>query len=133
MAHPRRRLRPFSPQPPIQFLLSFPSSLLQQTGSSTSALQYIASNMDVRRQFPTVHWIWGGGISSVYEVHPLIVVKVPKPGEFEREQFQRELKIYEAFSQHPPCPSVVQCFHYTNNGIFLEYMRGETLFQFACM
>ncbi|EER42688.1 protein kinase [Histoplasma capsulatum var. duboisii H88] len=83
--------------------------------------------MDVRRQFPAVHWIWGGGISSVYEVHPLIVVKVPKPGEFEREQFQRELKIYEAFSQHPPCPSVVQCFHYTNNGIFLEYMRDVCL------
>jgi hypothetical protein len=33
----------------------------------------------------------------VYEVHPRIVVKVPKSGDFEREQFQRELKIYKIF------------------------------------
>lgn len=83
--------------------------------------------MDVRRQFPNVHWIWKGGISFVYEVHPHMVVKVPKPGDFEREQFRRELKIYEIFSQHPPCPSIVQCFFYADNGIFLEYMRGATL------
>ncbi|CAG7928283.1 unnamed protein product [Penicillium olsonii] len=31
------------------------------------------------------------------------------------------------FSRHPPCPSIVQCFFYTDNGIFLEYMRGATL------
>lgn len=50
--------------------------------------------MDIQHQFPSVHWIWGGGISFVYEIHPRIVVKVPKSGEFEREQFQKEVKIY---------------------------------------
>lgn len=81
--------------------------------------------MDIQRQFPGVHWIWGGGISYVYEVHPTIVVKLPKEGDFEREQFQKEARIYEIFSRQPrPCPSVVQCFYRTDNGIFLEYMRG---------
>lgn len=83
--------------------------------------------MDIQRQFPDVHWIWGGGISFVYEVHPRIVVKVPKSGEFEREQFQKELEIYQVFSQNPPCSSIVQCFLSSDNGIFLEYMRGTTL------
>lgn len=85
----------------------------------------IVMNTTIQRKFPGVHWIWGGGISFVYEVNPCIVVKVPKSGEFDREQFQNELKIYEIFSQHPPCPFVVQCFFYSDNGIFLEYMRGE--------
>ncbi|KAK9646409.1 hypothetical protein HCH54_005158 [Aspergillus fumigatus] len=83
--------------------------------------------MDIQRQFPGVHWVWKGGISFIYEVHPRIVVKVPKSGEFEREQFHKEVKIYEIFSQHPPCPSVVQCFYHTGNGIFLEYMRDMSL------
>ncbi|KAJ5707102.1 hypothetical protein N7488_006903 [Penicillium malachiteum] len=83
--------------------------------------------MAIQQQFPNVHWIWRGGISFVYEVHPRIVVKVPKSGEFEIEQFRKEIKIYEIFSQHPPCPSVVQCFFYADNGIFLEYMRDVTL------
>ncbi|EAS36715.3 uncharacterized protein CIMG_02069 [Coccidioides immitis RS] len=26
--------------------------------------------MDIQHRFPGVPWIWGGGISSVYEVHP---------------------------------------------------------------
>ncbi|GFG01086.1 CBL-interacting serine/threonine-protein kinase 20 [Aspergillus udagawae] len=83
--------------------------------------------MDIQRQFPGVHWVWKGGISFIYEVHPRIVVKVPKSGEFEREQFHKEVKIYEIFSRHPPCPSVVQCFYNTGNGIFLEYMRDMSL------
>lgn len=83
--------------------------------------------MTIQQQFPGVHWVWKGAISFVYEVHPRIVVKVPKSGEFEREQFRKELKIYEIFSRHPPCPSVVQCFFYTDNGIFLEYMRDVSL------
>ncbi|KAE8354953.1 kinase-like domain-containing protein [Aspergillus coremiiformis] len=83
--------------------------------------------MDIQRKFPGVHWVWGGGISFVYEVHPLIVVKVPKSGEEEREKFRKELKIYEILSQHPPCPSLVQCFLYTTDGIFLEYMRDISL------
>ncbi|KAJ5934934.1 hypothetical protein N7466_004481 [Penicillium verhagenii] len=79
--------------------------------------------MNIQRQYPTVYWIWGGGISFVYEVHPRIVVKVPKSGEFERQQFHKELEIYRMFSQNPPCPSIVQCFHFSDSGIFLEYMR----------
>ncbi|KAK2804736.1 hypothetical protein FQN50_006474 [Emmonsiellopsis sp. PD_5] len=83
--------------------------------------------MGKQRQFPDVHWIWKGAISFVYEVHPRIVVKVPQAGEFEREQFAKELKIYEIFSQRPPCPSIIECFHYTDKGIFLEYMRDVSL------
>lgn len=60
----------------------------------------------------------------MYEVHPRIVVKVPISDEFEREQFRKEHRIYQIFSQHSPCPSVVQCFLSADNGIFLEYMRG---------
>ena len=80
--------------------------------------------MTIQDQFPEVHWVWKGAISFVYEVHPRIVVKVPKAGEFEREQVQRELRNYEAFLQQPPCSSIVKCFSYTDDGIFLEYMRG---------
>lgn len=58
--------------------------------------------MDIQHQFPSVHWIWEGGISFVYEVHPRIVVNVPRP-----------------------CPSIVQRFTFqTDSGIFLEDMRG---------
>ncbi|KAJ5360339.1 hypothetical protein N7517_009530 [Penicillium concentricum] len=78
--------------------------------------------MDIR-QFPSVHWIWRGGISFVCEVHPCIVVKVPKSEEFEGEQFDKELEIYWIFSRSPPCPSIVQYFLFSGNGIFLEYMR----------
>lgn len=80
--------------------------------------------MDNQRQFPGVHWISNGATSSVYEVHPRIVVKVPLPGEFEREQFKKELEIYDILSRRPPCPSIVQYFYYTDKGIFLEYMRS---------
>ncbi|RAQ62930.1 hypothetical protein COH20_011393 [Aspergillus flavus] len=83
--------------------------------------------MTVPDQFPEVHWVWKGAISFVYEVHPRIVVKVPKRGEFERDQFQKELKIYKTFLQQPSCPSIVQCFFCADNGIFLEYMRDESL------
>ena len=82
--------------------------------------------MNIQSQYPTVHWIWGGGISFVYEVHPRIVVKVPKSGEFERQQFHKEVEIYQMFSLNSPCPSIVQCFHFSDKGIFLEYMRGVT-------
>lgn len=80
--------------------------------------------MATQRQFPGVYWIWKGPISFVYEVHPRIVVKVPNSGEWEREQFRNDLKIYKILSQHPPCPFIVQCFFYADSGIFLEYMRG---------
>ncbi|KAE8406690.1 kinase-like domain-containing protein [Aspergillus pseudonomiae] len=62
--------------------------------------------MDIQHQFPGVHWVWGGGISFVYEVYPLIVVKVPKSGQEEREKFRKELKIYEILSRHPPYTSL---------------------------
>ncbi|KAL2859091.1 protein kinase [Aspergillus pseudodeflectus] len=83
--------------------------------------------MEIQREYPNVHWIWRGGISFVYEVDPHIVVKVPQNGDFEKDQFKKELEIYKTFSQNPPCPSIVQCFYYTDNGIFLEYMRDGTL------
>jgi hypothetical protein len=30
-------------------------------------------------------------------------------------------------SQQAACAFIVQCFHYTDDGIFLEHMRGDTL------
>ncbi|KAI2011903.1 hypothetical protein LOZ39_004369 [Ophidiomyces ophidiicola] len=68
-----------------------------------------------------------GGHLLSYEIHPRIVVKVPKPGDFEREQFRKEVQIYRIFSKHPPCPSLVQPFSYSDSAIFLEYMRDECL------
>ncbi|KAL4913012.1 serine/threonine protein kinase [Aspergillus aurantiobrunneus] len=82
--------------------------------------------MDIKEQFPEVHHIWDGAISFVYEVHPHIVVKVPRC-EDSMERFQNELKIYDILSRHPPCPQLVQPFYYTDKGIFLEYMPDESL------
>jgi hypothetical protein len=59
----------------------------------------------------------------VYEVNPLIVVKVPKPGIEEREQFRKEVEIVRILSYHPPCPQLVSCFLF---GIFWG-MRGICL------
>ncbi|RDW63241.1 Serine protein kinase [Aspergillus mulundensis] len=83
--------------------------------------------MSIQRQFPGVHWVWRGGMSYVYEVHPLIVVKVPRPGEDKKDRFREEVKIYELLSRHPPCPFLVHCFLYSEDGIFLEYMRDISL------
>lgn len=66
--------------------------------------------MDLLHQFPNVHRLHKGGISSVYEVHPQIVVKVPKAGEDEREQFRKEPNIYRILSRNPSCNSSVRCF-----------------------
>lgn len=88
---------------------------------------HLLPSMDIQQSFPNVHWIWQGEISFVYEVDPRIVVKVPKPGAFQKRQFDNEVRIHEIFSRHSLCPSVVQCFFYTDNGIFLEYMRGADL------
>ncbi|KAL3447517.1 hypothetical protein BJX65DRAFT_276902 [Aspergillus insuetus] len=68
--------------------------------------------IDTQRQFPSVHLIWGAGIYFVYELHPLIVVKVPNLGEFEKQQFCEEVKIHRLFSQNRSCPSIVQCFFF---------------------
>ena len=80
--------------------------------------------MATSSDFPDVHYIWEGGISYVYEVNPQMVVKVPQEGECEEEQFQNEVKIYDKLSKYPPCPYLIDCFHYCENGIFLEYMKG---------
>ncbi|KAL4939669.1 hypothetical protein BDV06DRAFT_214091 [Aspergillus oleicola] len=66
----------------------------------------------------------GWGIAYVYEVNPHIVVKVPQSGECEEEQFQNEVRIYDILSKYPACPYLIDCFHYCENGIFLEYMKG---------
>ncbi|KAJ5100382.1 hypothetical protein N7456_006434 [Penicillium angulare] len=76
--------------------------------------------MSAREQFPEVHWIWGGGISFVYDVHPCIAVKVPRSGAEERELFQREVNIRKTISRSPPCAYIVQCFHHADNGLFLD-------------
>jgi hypothetical protein len=74
-----------------------------------------------------VHWIWGGVIFFVYELHPLNVVKVPKLGEYKKQQVRKEVKIYQIFPQKRSCPSIVQCFFFSGNDIFSEYMRGKSL------
>lgn len=84
--------------------------------------------MDIQRRFPGLNWMCLGGTSFIYEVHPLIVVKIPRPGEEEKAQFLPEVNIYKILSQHRPWLSIVQCFFYTNDGIFLEYMRDTSLF-----
>ncbi|KAJ6020981.1 hypothetical protein N7540_006485 [Penicillium herquei] len=83
--------------------------------------------MNIRTQFPHVRWIWEGGISFIYEVHPRIVFKIPQQEESEREQFQKELEIYRIFAQSPPCPYIVQCYLLAEIGIFMEYMRDANL------
>jgi hypothetical protein len=88
---------------PAQLLLEPLSLALQQSLRSAYIL-----TMEAQHEYPSVHWIWRGGISFVYE----------------EEQFKKELEIYKTFYQHRPCPSIVRCFYYTGNGIFLEYMRG---------
>lgn len=44
----------------------------------TCFLSDSVAEMRHQDKFPDVHWIWKGGISYVFEVHPRIVVKVPK-------------------------------------------------------
>lgn len=41
---------------------------------------------------------------------------------YRTEEGQRATDVLD--TRRPPCPSVVQCFFYSGNGIFLEYMRG---------
>jgi hypothetical protein len=69
--------------------------------------------MDIRQQFPDVQWIWKGGISFVYEVHPHIVVKVPKSDGFERTISERTQTLRNIF------PAFALPFH---NAVFL--LRG---------
>jgi predicted Ser/Thr protein kinase len=82
--------------------------------------------MSIQRKFPNVHWLATGATSTAYEVHPRIVLKVRQPGEEPQKQFQNEVKILRIlFSQETPCPYLVQCFLFTDDCIFSEYMHGE--------
>lgn len=81
--------------------------------------------MATERKFHVV-FIVPGSISSIYQIDPGIVVKIPKNDDFAREQFCKELEIYKILSRQAACEFIVQCFHYTNEGIFLEYMRSDT-------
>lgn len=84
--------------------------------------------MSIKHEIPNVHWLVSGGNSCAYEVHPAIVLKVPLPGQEEKEQFRNEVEVLKKiFSQQTPCPYIVQCFLFTDGGIFSEYMHGELL------
>ncbi|ODH14017.1 serine/threonine protein kinase [Paracoccidioides brasiliensis] len=83
--------------------------------------------MSLERQLDDLFWVSEGANCYVYEVNPLIVVKVPKAGDQEREQFRKEVEIFNILSHHPPCPYVISCFLHTNECIFLEYMRDICL------
>jgi serine/threonine protein kinase len=83
--------------------------------------------MDAKNCAKGLPWVSWGGNCYVYEVNPLIVVKVPKPGAEERAQFRKEVEIFRILSHHPPCPQLVSCFMFTEKGIFLEYMRDICL------
>lgn len=80
--------------------------------------------MAIERKFQ-IGLLLPGGISYIYHIHPRIVVKIPQNDDFAREQFCKELEIYKLLSRQAACEFFVQCFHYTNEGIFLEYMRGD--------
>jgi serine/threonine protein kinase len=83
--------------------------------------------MDPERRLENVFWVSEGGNCFVYEVNPLIIVKVPKPDDEERKRFRKEVEIFDILSRHPPCPYLISCFFYSNDGIFLEYMRDICL------
>ncbi|OAX79398.1 serine/threonine protein kinase [Emergomyces africanus] len=83
--------------------------------------------MDLERLLDDLFFVSEGANCYVYEVNPLIVVKVPKAGDQEREQFRKEVEIFNILSRHPPCPYVISCFLHTNDCIFLEYMRDICL------
>ncbi|KAJ5169272.1 uncharacterized protein N7500_002055 [Penicillium coprophilum] len=83
--------------------------------------------MEIRDQFQNVHLIAFGGISFIYQVGPGIAVKVPHTDDFARQQFCNELEIYKTFSRQASCAFIVQCFYYTDDGIFLEHMRDGSL------
>lgn len=85
-------------------------------------------DMSTQSQLEGLHWVNEVANSFVYEVTPLIVVKVPRTGSEEREQLSKELEIYKVLSQHAPSPFLVSFFLYTSDGIFLEYMRDTSLF-----
>ncbi|KAF7588612.1 hypothetical protein BBP40_005472 [Aspergillus hancockii] len=72
-------------------------------------------------------WVSEGANSYVYEVTPLIIVKVPKPGPEEKERFNRELEVLNILSRHPPSPYLVTCLLHIPGGVFLEYMRDMSL------
>ncbi|KAF3491951.1 serine/threonine protein kinase [Arthroderma uncinatum] len=83
--------------------------------------------MSSKLQLDDLHWISEGANCHVYEVNRFIAVKVPKPGDQEREQFRKEVKVLDILSSHPPCPYVVSCFLHNDDCIFLEYMRDICL------
>ena len=82
--------------------------------------------MEIEKEFQSLHLKASGSISSVYQVDPGIVVKVPKNDDFARQQFCKELKIYKILSRQAACAFIVQCFYHTKEGIFLEYIEGDT-------
>ncbi|KFY05241.1 hypothetical protein O988_00153 [Pseudogymnoascus sp. VKM F-3808] len=83
--------------------------------------------MNLERHLEDLPWLGWGANCNVYEVTPLIVVKVPKQGSDERKQFRKEVEIFRILSRHLPCPQLISCFLHTNDGIFLEYMRDNCL------
>ncbi|CAG8376427.1 unnamed protein product [Penicillium salamii] len=83
--------------------------------------------MEMEGQFQNVHLIALGGMSFIYQVAPGIVVKVPNTEDFARQQFRNELDIYKILSRQAACAFIVQCFYYTDDGIFLEHMRDGSL------
>jgi len=82
--------------------------------------------MEIEKKFQSMFLIASGGISSIYQIDPGTVVKVPKDDDFARQQFCKELEIYKILSRQAVCAFIVQCFDHTPEGIFLEYMRGDT-------
>lgn len=83
--------------------------------------------MDLESRFADVFFVMGGANSNVYEINPLVVVKVPKAADDQRELFRHEVEILDILSHHPPCPYVITCFLHSNDGIFFEYMRDICL------
>lgn len=83
--------------------------------------------METESSLKRLPWVSHGANCFVYEVSPLIVVKIPRAGDEERQQFRKEVQIYNILSSQPRCPSLISCFYHCDAGIFLEYMRDICL------
>ncbi|KAM5457436.1 putative protein kinase C [Microsporum audouinii] len=68
-----------------------------------------------------------GAIGLVYKIDEEIVLKIPR--ENRSDAFSREIKMFDLFEKHNPCPMVVQSFLRVPEGNFLALLSGGTLDQ----
>lgn len=82
--------------------------------------------MGTKGEFDYVRRIDEGCISFVYQVDQSIVVKISNKEDCSNDQFRHEVEMYKKLSKEKVSEFIVQCYHFTNDGIFLENIRGDT-------